>query len=174
MFIPIFHLPGYATARGMDLAAAAGLVTLAGTTSLAGRFVAIPAVSRWGAWPVCRAGATVFCGALVLWAVADSPVELAGFAVVFGLGHGAYVGLAGAVVAQLYGTDAVGLRLGLLYAAAALGGLIGPADRRLGAGPFRHPVRHGRCRSRPGAIACALLAAVRPARSAPRTAASRP
>lgn len=127
MFVPVIHLPGHVAARGSDLAAGAALLTVAGAASLLGRLVAVPAVARWGAWPVFRTGAVTLAGALCAWPLVDAPAGFVAFAVAFGLGHGAYVGLAGAVTAALYGVDALAPRLGVLHAATALGGLIGPA-----------------------------------------------
>jgi MFS transporter, OFA family, oxalate/formate antiporter len=51
-------------------------------------------------------------------------------AAVIGVSHGAYAALLPAVVADRYGPDGLGRRLGVLYTASAVGALLGP----LGAG----------------------------------------
>ncbi|QJY48693.1 hypothetical protein HOP40_25320 [Pseudonocardia broussonetiae] len=162
MFVPFTHLPGYAAAHGTDPAGGAALVALAGAASLTGRLLAVPAQARWGAWAVHRAGAAVFCGAFALWATAAGPTGLTAFAVVFGLGHGAYLGVAAAVVLQLHGTDALALRIGSLHAATAVGGLVGPAAAGVAADLTGSPSAAVAVGAALGVAGCAVLAAVRP------------
>ncbi len=162
MFVPVVHLPGYAVAYGSSLATGAAMVTLAGAASLAARLAAVPAVSRWGAWRVQRAGAAVFTAALGTWMLTDGPAGLAAVAVAFGLGHGAYVGVSGAVLAQLYGVPGLGLRLGLVYLASATGGLIGPAAAGAIADVTGTPVAAAVLATTLGAAGCVLQMTIRP------------
>lgn len=128
MFVPFVHLPGFATAHGLGPGTGAGLVAVCGLTSLVGRLAAAPAAARYGAWAVYRWAAGLLTAGLGLWLLGGGDqVLLTVFAVVFGAAHGAYVGLSPAVVVQLYGADMLGLRLGALHTAAAVGGLVGPA-----------------------------------------------
>lgn len=161
MFVPVVHLPGYAVAHGSSLATGAAMVTLAGAASLVARLVAVPAVSRWGAWRVQRAGAAVFTAALGTWTLTDGPAGLAAVAVAFGLGHGAYVGVSGAVLAQLYGVTGLGLRLGLVYLAGATGGLIGPAAAGAIADLTGTPVAAAVLATTLGAAGCILQMTIR-------------
>ncbi len=158
MFVPVVHLPGHAVAQGLNLATGAALLTLAGAAGLVARLAAVPAVSRWGAWPVQRVGAAVFTGALGAWTVADGLAGLAAVAVAFGLGHGTYVGVSGAVVAQLYGIHGLGLRLGLFYLAAATGGLIGPSTAGAAADLTGAPIAAVIVAAALGLAGCALQA----------------
>ncbi|MEJ2862687.1 MFS transporter [Actinomycetospora flava] len=128
MFVPFVHLASFATMRGAALATGAVLVAVAGTASLLARLAAVPAVARWGAWTVCRVGGAALVASVTGWLLADgSSVRLAAFAVVFGLGHGAFVGVSGAAVAELFGVAGFGLRLGTMHLAAGTGALLGPA-----------------------------------------------
>lgn len=161
MFVPIVHLPGHAVAHGLPLAAGAALVTLAGAAGLVARLAAVPAVSRWGAWPVQRVGAAVFTAALVTWASADGWAGLVAVAVAFGLGHGVYVGVSGAVVAQLWGLRGLGLRLGLFYLAAAAGALIGPSTAGVAADLTGTPAAPAVLAACLGIAGCGLQATVR-------------
>ncbi|MDF2975833.1 MAG: Major facilitator superfamily 1 [Actinomycetospora sp.] len=126
MFVPFVHLAPFAALRGLDLATGAALVAAAGAASLAARLAVVPAVARWGAFAVYRAGAVAMTLSLGLWAPAHGVVALAGFALVFGGAHGTFVGLTGATAAELFGVVGFGRRLGVLHLAAAAGGLVGP------------------------------------------------
>jgi OFA family oxalate/formate antiporter-like MFS transporter len=126
MFVPFVHLAPFAGLRGLDLATGAALVAAAGAASLAARLAVVPAVARWGAFAVYRAGAVAMTLSLGLWAPAHGVVALAGFALVFGGAHGTFVGLTGATAAELFGVVGFGRRLGVLHLAAAAGGLVGP------------------------------------------------
>ncbi|GAA4928493.1 putative MFS family arabinose efflux permease [Actinomycetospora succinea] len=134
MFVPFVHLASFATMRGVGLATGAMLVAVAGAASLLARLAAVPAVARWGAWPVCRVGAVGLTVSVAGWLLADGRMAgLAAFAVVFGGAHGAYVGVSGAAAAELFGVADFGLRLGVMHLAAAAGGLLGPAVAGLAA-----------------------------------------
>ena len=126
MFVPFVHLAPFAALRGIELATGAALVATAGAVSLAARLAVVPAVTRWGAFAVFRAGAVVMTLSLGLWAPAHGVAALAGFALVFGGAHGTFVGLTGATAAELFGLLGFGRRLGVLHLAAAVGGLVGP------------------------------------------------
>ena len=126
MFVPFVHLAPFAALRGIDLATGAALVAATGAASLAARLAVVPAVARWGAFAVYRAGAVAMTLSLGLWAPAHGVAALAGFALAFGAAHGTFVGLTGATAAELFGVVGFGRRLGVLHLAAALGGLVGP------------------------------------------------
>jgi MFS transporter, OFA family, oxalate/formate antiporter len=126
MFVPFVHLAPFAALRGIDLATGAALVAAAGAASLVARLAVVPAVARWGAFTVFRAGAVVMTLSLGLWAPAHGVAALAGFALVFGGAHGTFVGLTGATAAELFGVVGFGRRLGVLHLAAAAGALVGP------------------------------------------------
>ncbi|MBP2368458.1 MFS transporter [Pseudonocardia parietis] len=163
MFVPFVHLPAFAAAYGLGPATGAGLVALSGLTSLAGRLAAAPAVARYGAWVVYRSAAALLAAALGLWLLGgDDQMLLAVFAVVFGIAHGAYVGLSPAVAVQLYGADGLGLRLGVLHTAAAAGGLLGPAAAGLAVDVAGTPTAGVWVAIGLGLTGCAVLTTVRP------------
>ncbi|MDD7940715.1 MFS transporter [Actinomycetospora lutea] len=158
MFVPFVHLASFATLRGAGLAIGALLVAVAGSASLLARLVAVPAVARWGAWPVCRAGAVALPVSVAGWLLADGRLAgLLAFAVVFGCAHGAYVGVSGAAAAQLFGVAGFGLRLGVMHLAAAAGGLLGPAVAGLVADAAGSPAAGIAVAVACGAAGCAVF-----------------
>ncbi|WP_165825644.1 MFS transporter [Actinomycetospora cinnamomea] len=128
MFVPFVHLAPDTVARGLGPAFGAALVAVVGAASVVGRLAVVPAVARWGAWPLYRAAAVTLTAVLGVWLVAGNrTVLLLVFALVFGPAHGAYVGLGTAVAAERFGTTGLAARLGVMHASAAIGGLLGPA-----------------------------------------------
>ncbi|MDQ4117173.1 MAG: MFS transporter, partial [Actinomycetota bacterium] len=128
MFVPFVHLPGYATSYGHGPASGACLVALSGVVSLVTRPAVAPVVARRGSWRISLSAAALLAASVALLPLGGGDrVLLTAFAVIFGAAHGAYVGLSPAVAAELYGVDGLGLRLGLLHTAAAVGGLAGPS-----------------------------------------------
>lgn len=167
MFVPYVHLAPFATLRGVDLATGAALVALAGAASLLARLVTVPAVARWGAWAVCRAGAVAMVVALGGWLLVGGRLPgLLVFAGVFGCAHGAFVGVVGAAAAELFGVAAFGLRLGLLHLAAAAGGLLGPALAGIAADATGSPAAGVAVAVVLGVTGCAVFLRVRPAPTA--------
>jgi predicted MFS family arabinose efflux permease len=163
MFVPFVHLAPFATARGADLATGAVLVAVTGAASLLSRLVTVPAVARVGAWTVCRAGAVALTVAVAGWLLADGRTGgLVAFAVVFGCAHGAFVGVGGAAVAELFGMAGFGLRLGVLHLAAAGGGLLGPAAAGLAAEAAGSPTAGIAVAAGLGTVGCAVLLRARP------------
>ena len=61
-----------------------------------------------------------------LWATASGMVQLALFALTFGMSYGGCVGLYPAVAADLFGTRNIGAVIGYLYTAVGIAALIGP------------------------------------------------
>ena len=161
MFVPFVHLAADAAARGPGAAAGAVLVAVVGTASVVGRLAALPVVARLGAWPVQRAAAVVLTGALLLWLPAgDGVLRWGVFAVVFGLAHGAFVGLSAAVAAERYGTVGLASRIAVLHAAAAVGGLVGPGAAGWAADLLDAPGAAPAVAVALGAAGCAALSAV--------------
>lgn len=160
MFVPFVHLAADAAARGPGAAAGAALVAVVGAASVAGRLAAIPVVVRVGAWPVQRAAAAALTAALVLWLPAGGVIQLGVFAVVFGLAHGAFVGLSAAVAAERHGTVGLTARIAALHAAAAVGGLVGPSTAGWAVDLLGRPLAAPAVAVVFGVAGCAALAGV--------------
>lgn len=163
MFVPFVHLASFATMRGTPLATGAVLVAVAGAASLLARLAAVPAVARWGAGAVCRAGAVVLTAGVACWLPADgSTAGLAAVAVVFGAGHGAFVGVSGAAAAELFGVAGFGLRLGTMHLAAGAGALAGPALAGVAADVAGSPVAGIAVAAGLGLAGCGVFLSARP------------
>ena len=161
MFVPFVHLAADAAARGPGAATGAVLVAVVGTASVVGRLAAIPVVARVGAWPVQRVAAVVLTAALLLWLPSGGGVlRLGAFAVVFGLAHGAWVGLSAAVAAERHGPVGLASRIAVLHAAAAIGGLVGPGAAGWAAELLGAPVAAPAVAVVLGAAGCAALLAL--------------
>jgi MFS transporter, OFA family, oxalate/formate antiporter len=161
MFVPFVHLAADTAARGPGAATGALLVAVVGGASVVGRVAAIPLVARVGAWPVQRVAALVLTAALLLWLPSGGGVlRLGVFAVVFGLAHGAWVGLSAAVAAERHGTVGLASRLAVLHAAAAVGGLVGPGAAGWAADLLGTPAAAPAVAVVLGAAGCAALLAL--------------
>ena len=127
VFLPLGHLAPYAAEHRLGLPFAAAMISTMSVVGLLGRVLAGLLAARVGVETGLQAGALGLVAGLGLWWAAGQRSELVlAFAVVFGLAHGGYVALLPVVVAARYPDGLLGARLGLLYTAAALGGLLGP------------------------------------------------
>ncbi len=126
LFIPYVHLVPYARDAGLGESYAVMLITLLGIGSTVGRFAFAGLAHRLGRQ---RAYAAMFLGtgaAQLLWAATTDPWLLAGFAVLFGAFYGGFVAMAPSVIADYFGTRALGAILGAQYASVSAGALLGP------------------------------------------------
>ena len=127
VFLPIGQLAPYAAEHRLGLPFATAMISTMSLVGLLGRVSAGLLAARVGAETGLQAGALgLVAGLGMWWAVDPHPALVFAFAVVFGLAHGGYVALLPAVVAARYPADGLGARLGVLYTAAALGGVLGP------------------------------------------------
>jgi len=123
--IPFAHIAFAGRDLGASPATAAALVSLLGAGGLIGRLALGRAADRWGRTTVLGASAGTVGLAYLMWWAATDLMQLAGFALMFGLGHGGVVALLPAACADNTG-DCTPRRLGWLYTAAAPGYLLGP------------------------------------------------
>lgn len=129
-FMPFVHLARHAQDRGLSAASGALLLGVIGVGSFAGRFVLTGLADRFGRRD-SYAAMFVLMGAAFAWwllslALPASFVALAGFAMLFGLGYGGFVGLAPPLVMGYFGARNLSGLIGLLYVAAGIGTLIAP------------------------------------------------
>jgi MFS family permease len=126
LFVPFVHLPAYASSRGAGTVAAATLVGVIGAASIVGRLALGAAAARTGVLRTYQACFALMAGSFLLWLGAPGYPRLVVFAVLLGVGYGGFVALGPAVVATLFGVQALGGLLGVLYTSAAVGSAIGP------------------------------------------------
>ncbi|WP_077966154.1 MFS transporter [Ensifer adhaerens] len=127
VFVPFVHLVPFAIDHQIAPPVAVLLLSAIGVGSTAGRFCLGGLADRLGRdtfLVVMYAGIAVSLG---VWAAADGPWALAGFALLFGLFYGGWVAVLPAVVADHFGRRNVGGIIGLLYTSVAIGTLIGPS-----------------------------------------------
>jgi MFS family permease len=126
MFIPFAHASAAARDLGIDDARAVGLVGLIGIGSLIGRFAIGALADRIGRLRTLTLLQASMALSYLLWWGAMGYVELAGFALWFGLSYGGIVALLPALCMDLFGARAVSSIIGTLYTGAGAGNLFGP------------------------------------------------
>ena len=121
------HLISLLLARGMSLAAAAGVGALIGPMQVAGRVVEFGA-SRWlTVGQVGRVAAIAIPMSLLALLWADTRVPwLTAFALLFGAGNGAMTVIRGALPMEMYGRDQYGAIAGALATPGLLARAVGP------------------------------------------------
>lgn len=123
--LPFAHLVPFALDRGLGVREAVGLLTLIGITSVVSRVLLgalADGIGRRGSFIACCAGAG---GAMLLWAIGGIGL-LPGFALVFGIVNGGFVGLLSPFIADTFGADAAGTVIGRLTSSRALAALTAP------------------------------------------------
>lgn len=126
LFIPYVHLVPYARDAGLSEAYGVALIGLLGIGSTVGRFAFAGVAHRVGRQ---RAYAAMFVGTgatQLLWAATTDVWLLAVFATLFGAFYGGFVAMAPSVIADYFGTRALGAILGAQYASVSAGALLGP------------------------------------------------
>jgi MFS family permease len=126
LFLALVHVVPYALRMGSAPLAAAGLVSVVGVGSVAGRLVLGGAADRLGPVTAFRVSMAILLLSYVLWLVAPGYPLLAAFALALGLGYGGWVALSPSVMAELFGPEGLGGSVGALYTSAGIGALLGP------------------------------------------------
>lgn len=126
MFIPFAHASAAARDLGIDDPRAVGLVGLIGVGSLIGRFAIGALADRIGRLRSLTLLQASMALSYLLWWGALGYLELAVFALWFGLSYGGIVSLLPALCMDLFGARAVSSIIGTLYTGAGLGNLFGP------------------------------------------------
>jgi len=126
LFVPMVFLPAFAHDQGAGKVAAAVLVGLIGGASMVGRLGLGTLADRVGSIRLYQCSFLTLGLSYGIWLAAHSYGWLVVFAIVMGTGYGGYVGLAPAVVVELFGIRALGRVLGALYTSAGFAALVGP------------------------------------------------
>ena len=126
LFLALVHIVPYALHMGSAPLAAAGLVSVVGVGSVAGRLALGGAAERLGPVTAFRVSMAILLLSYLVWLVAPGYPLLAAFALALGLGYGGWVALSPSVMAELFGPEGLGGSVGALYTSAGIGALFGP------------------------------------------------
>jgi predicted MFS family arabinose efflux permease len=124
--VPFVFLTPYAQGQGIRDVSAASLVGLIGFASTAGRLGLGTLADRMGIIRLFKLCILALGLSYAVWLRAHSYASLAIFALAMGVSYGGAVTLTPAVLAELVGTDGLGVTLGVLYTSSAIGTLLGP------------------------------------------------
>ncbi|MGH8013280.1 MAG: MCT family MFS transporter [Candidatus Binataceae bacterium] len=124
--VPFVFLQPYARDNRIGEVAAATLVGIIGFASTAGRLGLGVMADRMGIIRLYQLCVLVLGLCFSLWLFGHSYAPLVAFALLMGASYGGAVTLTPAVLAELFGTQGLGLLLGTLYTSSALGTLLGP------------------------------------------------
>jgi MFS family permease len=125
-FIPYVHIVAAAQDMGLSIQDGTTLVGLIGVGNIIGRFFLASLGDRFGRRQLLAVLTFAVAGSFALWASATDMIQLALFALTFGMSYGGCVGLYPAVAADLFGTRHIGAVIGYLYTAVGIAALIGP------------------------------------------------
>jgi MFS family permease len=126
LFLALVHIVPYALQMGSPALSAAGLVSVIGVGSVAGRLLLGGVADRLGPVNALRLSMAILLLSYLIWLVAPGYAALASFALVLGLGYGGWVALTPSVMAALFGPQGLGGSVGTLYTSAGIGALLGP------------------------------------------------
>ena len=125
-FIPYVPIVGAAKDMGLSIQDGTALVGLIGIGNVIGRFFLAGLGDRLGRRRLLAALTFAVAGSFAIWASASGMIQLALFALTFGMSYGGCVGLYPAVAADLFGTRQISAVIGYLYTAVGIAALIGP------------------------------------------------
>lgn len=124
--VPFVFLTPYAQGKGIGEVSAATLVGVIGFASTAGRLGLGALADRMGIIRLFKLCVLTLGLSYFIWLGANSYIALALFALAMGASYGGAVTLSPAVVAELFGTQGLGVTLGIVYTSSAIGTLLGP------------------------------------------------
>ncbi|MBI2831241.1 MAG: MFS transporter [Chloroflexi bacterium] len=125
-FVIMIHVVPHATDMGMSPIAAAGILSIIGGVSVAGRILLGSIADRVGNRQALLIGLSLMTAALFWLQVAREPWMLYLFAAIFGFGYGGEVAMISPVVAELFGMKTLGAKLGVVNFNYHLGLTTGP------------------------------------------------
>jgi MFS family permease len=127
LFVAFAFIVPFATDAGISSSGASRLVAVIGLTSIIGRLGLTSLSRRLGVVGVYRGALAVMPVAFVVWLIAGSSYPLLMlFAAILGVSYGGFVAIAPAVIIEQAGVEALGRKMGVVFLAFGIGGLIGP------------------------------------------------
>lgn len=124
--LPFAHLVATGSDLGLTRVDALGLLGTIGFASMAGRFLLGAVADVAGRRATFLACAMALVAAMMVWAMASSPVALRAFAILFGAGYGGFIALLPAFATDHFGGRSAGTVIGLLYTGRAVAVLGAP------------------------------------------------
>jgi OFA family oxalate/formate antiporter-like MFS transporter len=125
-FSLMVHIVPYATGMKISAISAASLVSIFGGTSIFGRLIIGGVSDRIKVKPLLTCIMTALFVSILWLGFARSYWELAGVAIIFGLGYGGSSTLQSLVAAEMFGLNSMGVMLGAFIFSICIGGSIGP------------------------------------------------
>ncbi|OHW90377.1 major facilitator superfamily transporter [Colletotrichum incanum] len=124
LYVPVNYLPVQLLNAGVSQQLAENIIPVFNASSLFGRLFSGVVGDRIGRFNifiiVCYLSGV---WALAVWIPSHAAAGLIAFAVLFGFCSGSYVSLMAALIAQISPANEIGLRTGIIYLAASIGGL---------------------------------------------------
>ena len=125
LFVPFVYIKPYAELKGASPATAATLLSALGVGSLAGRLLLGAIAGRLGLMRMYQLCFITVAASFVIWLLAGSNIwALGAFMFILGTAYGGYVALSPAAAAHLFGLEGLGGKIGAMYTAGGVGGLI--------------------------------------------------
>ncbi len=127
LYIAFGFIVPFAKDEGVSAAAASRLVAIIGLSSIVGRLGLTSLTTRVGAVRMFQGTLVLQSLAYVIWLVAGSAyVLLVVFVVVLGVSYGGFVAMSPEILVRRFGVANLGARMGTMFLAFGLGGLVGP------------------------------------------------
>jgi MFS family permease len=127
IFLPLVFITAFATDHGESHVQAASLLGAMGAASIIGRLGIGALVPRFGLLPLFRASYAATAAAMLLWfGAGGNTVALWTFGAIFGVVSGAWIAMLPAVASELFGSQRLGVTLGIVFTGGAIGALAGP------------------------------------------------
>ncbi|MFH0768995.1 MAG: MFS transporter [Chloroflexota bacterium] len=122
----MIHIVPYAVDGGIAIPQAAGIVSIVGGTSIAGRLIMGSAGDKLGNKRALAICFVVLIVALSWLQFAKGLWMLYLFAMVYGFAHGGFFAIMSPLIAEFFGTMSHGTNLGMFFFLGGIGGAIGP------------------------------------------------
>jgi MFS family permease len=120
------HIAPHALDLKMSAASAAGLISIIGAASIAGRLVMGWSIDRIGSRRALTIALCILAASLAWLLLAGEPWMLYLFVPVYGFAHGAFFALMSPLIAELFGIRSHGSIFGVLLFLGQIGGALGP------------------------------------------------
>jgi MFS family permease len=125
VFVPFVYLAAFAQLHGASEVHAAALIGFIGAASVAGRLGLGALADRFEVLKLYKISTLTMGLSFTAWAFSGSYASLVIFTIVMGSAYGGWVVLLPAVVAELFGVEALGATLGALYSGSAISAIMG-------------------------------------------------
>lgn len=127
LYVAFAFIVPFAKDAGVSAQAASRLIAIIGVTSVAGRLGLSGLTRRFGPGAAFLASIALQPVGYVFWLFADGTYwMLVVFGAILGVAYGGFVAVGPELMIVTHGTAGLGRRIGVLYAAFGIGGLIGP------------------------------------------------